>query len=364
MAKASTMDETFRIGKLRVKNRLVRSATFEFGAENGTITDRVIELNRALAKGGSGLIISGMMGVRHGGSVGPVMVECDASGFVAGMARIVETVHQNDTLFFAQLNHGGYRTCQAEGYDRIGVSESEVAPGCVYHEATPEEIADIVAAFGTAAARCREAGCDGVQIHAGHGYLLNTFLSPYYNHRRDDYGGPIANRARLLFEVYDAVRQAVDRDFPVAVKLPFSDRVSPSITPEECIFVCKELEKRGIDLIEVTSGISYDGKSTSFSPFLKDGKEGTFLDGAVQVAKAVKVPVVSVGGFRTPDYIEKALNETQVAAVALCRPLIREPDLPNRWKNDRSKAACISCNRCFKSRGIVACQVLKDQTQK
>jgi 2,4-dienoyl-CoA reductase-like NADH-dependent reductase (Old Yellow Enzyme family) len=300
-----------------------------------------------------------MQAVLSGGKSSLVMVETTYEHYLDDMKQIADVVHENGSLIFVQLNHAGYKTAKSPGYDRLGVSEQEVTEGYIYHEATPDEIKGIAEAFGDSAKRCKEAGCDGVQIHAGHSYLLNTFLSPYYNHRTDSYGGPIENRARILFEVYSAVRNAVGNDYPVSVKIPFSDRVSPSITPEECLYVCKELEKNGIDMIEVTSGLTMDGGESSFTPFAKGDDEGNFLDGAVQITNAVSVPVVSVCGYRTPDFIEQTLNETPITAISLCRPLIREPNLPNRWKTDRTKATCISCNQCYKSSGIIACQVKK-----
>jgi len=353
----SSIYSPFKIAGLTVKNRLVRSATFEFAADDGRITPKIIELYSRLAEGGSGLIISGMFAISSGARVGPIMVETTYDGYVDDLKRLVDVVHAKDSLFFVQLNHAGHKTPGLPGYESLGVSQITGPDGGVHHEASPEEIRGLAEAFGRAAKRCQEAGCDGVQIHGGHGYLINTFLSPHYNHRTDAYGGPIENRARILFEVYDEVRQAVGPGYPVGLKIPFSDGVSPSIQPEECVYVCQELEKKGIDMIEITAGLTMDGSETSFTPFIKNNAEGPFLPGAVQVTKAVGVPVVSVCGFRTPDFIEKALAGTAVAAVSLCRPLIREPNLPNRWKSDRSKATCVSCNKCFKSSGLIACQV-------
>lgn len=352
-----SMYDSFNISNETVKNRLVRSATFEFGADQGRITPRIVEFYRQLAESGSGLIISGMFAVQASASSGPVMVETGYNQYINDLKQVVDVIHKNGSVLFVQLNHAGYKTAKGPGHDRIGVSEMEVTKGVTYQEATPAGIGRIVKAFAVAAQRSKEAGCDGVQIHAGHGYLLNTFLSPYYNHRTDAYGGSIENRTRILFEIYGAIRSAVGESYPVGVKIPCSDGVNPSITPEECVFVCKELEKKGIDMIEVTSGLTMDGGESSFTPFVQnEGQQGRFLAGAVQAANAVSVPVISVAGYRTPDYIEKTLSETPVTAVSLCRPLVREPELPNRWKTNRAKAACISCNRCFMSRGIIACQ--------
>lgn len=358
--KSTSMYDPFKIGSLVIKNRLVRSATFEFGADDGRAAQRIIELYRRLAEGGSGLIISGMQAVMPGAMSNPMMVETTYDNYVDDMKRAANVIHESGSVFFVQLNHSGYKTSTSPGHDRIGVSELEVAKGCAYLEATPDDIKRIAEAFGKAARRCKDAGCDGVQIHAAHGYLISTFLSPYYNHRTDAYGGSIENRSRILFEVYDAIRNEVGNNYPVSVKLNFSDRVSTSITPDESVYVCKKLEERGIDMIEVSSGLSIAGeKESSSAPLIKEAQEGVFLTGAVRLANEVSIPIVSVCGYRTPDFIEKALSETPVTAVSISRPLVREPDLPNRWKSDRTKAACISCSRCFKSNGSIACQAMK-----
>ena len=193
--------------------------------------------------------------------------------------------------------------------------------------------------------------------------MINSFLSPSTNYRTDEYGGKIENRARILFEVYDAIRQAVGDDFIIGVKFPFSDLNENSIKPEESIFVCKELEKRGIDFIEVSSGMVMDNSSASFTPVVRNDNQAPFLKYASQLACQVAIPVISVCGYRTPDMVEKALSETKISAVSFGRPLVREPNLPNRWKNDRSPAMCVSCNRCCNSFGdkIITCQIKKMQ---
>jgi 2,4-dienoyl-CoA reductase-like NADH-dependent reductase (Old Yellow Enzyme family) len=241
----------------------------------------------------------------------------------------------------------------------LGVCDT-IIDGTEYKQLTIPEIQKITAEFAQAAVLCRTANCDGVQIHSSHGYLLNTFLSPYFNKRTDEYGGPIENRARFHLEVYRAIRKAVGQDYAVAIKIPFSDLVTPSVSPEDCLWICRELAKEGINLIEISSGITHDGGATSFSPHIKDeAHEAPFRPGAALIAENVSVPVASVCGYRTPEILEKTLNETKISAISLCRPLLREPNLPNRWKTDPSKAACISCNRCYTSREIIDCQAKK-----
>lgn len=351
------MYSPFNIGNLTIANRLAASAMFEYGAENGHISDKIRVRYEALAKGGAGLIITGMQAVRKSGSVAPIMVNIECADYVQDMSELMAVAHEHGAKLVVQLQHCGPRTSQAEGYDKFCVSETQVSETCTYHEASKEELRALVQDYARAAMRCKDAGVDGVQIHASHGFLLNSFLSPVTNKRTDEYGGRIENRARLVFEIYDAVRAAVGREYVIGIKFPFSDLKENSIQPEESLWVCKELEKWGIDFIEVSSGIAED----KFSPVLHKNQQAPFLSYADQVAEAVSVPVISVCGYRTPEVIEKALAETKIAAVSFGRPLVREPNLPLRWKTDPSPAKCISCNGCFKSApdGIITCQVDK-----
>ena len=164
------------------------------------------------------------------------------------------------------------------------------------------------------------------------------------------------NRSRLLFEIYDSVRNAVGVDYPIALKLSFSDLISDSSTPEEMLWVCKELEKKGIDFIEVSSGISADNSGASCSPVLRNGdREGKFLESALLVSDTLEIPVSSVGCYRSPDFIEHILSSTSLTAISLGRPLVREADLPNKWRTSNEKAACISCNRCFNCTDVITC---------
>jgi 2,4-dienoyl-CoA reductase-like NADH-dependent reductase (Old Yellow Enzyme family) len=347
------MYDPLPIGRLTAGNRLVRSATFEFGADEGRLTDKIFSLYRDLAAGGAGLTITGMTAVSAGGSAGPIMMNSSYDGYVSDLRKIADMFHQHQSLLFVQLNHAGYKCFPGPGYDRLGVSPARIGE-LDFAEFSDGDLLKLKEDFAAAALKCREAGADGVQIHSSHGYLLNTFLSPLWNRRTDRYGGSKENRARLLLEIYRAVRSAVGPDYPLAAKIPFSDRTSPSVAPEDVLYACTQLASEGLDLIEISAGIDPMGGDTSFSP-AENRIEGYFLDGAALIAQNVSVPVVSVGGYRTPDFIEKTLNETAVAAVSMCRPFVAEPALPNRWKTDRSRTECVSCNSCFRSQGIITC---------
>lgn len=336
----STMYTPFKINRLTLKNRIVKSAMFEFAADTGRITDKIGVIYEEAAKGGAGLIITGMQAVSSDGSLGPAMVQAGYEGYVQDLAQITQTVHRYGSKLIVQLQHTG--------------------SGLSCDGATEEELHTVAANFATAAKQCMAAGCDGVQVHAAHGFLINSFLSPKRNQRNDSYGGSIQGRARLLLEVCGTIRKAVGPGFAVGVKLPFSDLIPETSTPDEMLWVARELEKLGVDFIEVSSGLTGDGSAVSFSPCLGKGKpEGTFLEAAKLVADTVEIPVISVCGYRSPGFMERVLNGTKVAAISLGRPLVREPDLPNRWRYDSSPAKCISCNRCYGSAGGLRCMAAK-----
>lgn len=355
------MYSSFQIGKLTIPNRLVASAMFEYGAVDGQISEKIMARYEALAKGGSGLIITGMQGVRASACIAPIMVHTEYENYMQEMQDLANMVHMHGAKLFVQLQHCGAKTSTAEGYDKFSVSSVQISDDCIYHEASREELQKLTAAYAASVLRCKQAGVDGVQIHAAHGFLLNSFLSPSTNKRNDEYGGKIENRARLVFEIYDAMRQAAGNNFVIGIKFPYSDLKENSIQPEESLYVCKELEKRRIDFIEVSSGMAMDSSPASFSPVVRGNAEAPFLPFASEVANAVAIPVISVCGYRSPEMVEKALAETKIAAVSFGRPLVREPNLPLRWKKAPSPAKCISCNGCFKSfaDGIITCQVEK-----
>lgn len=363
---SNIMYTPFNLGKKQIANRLVASAMFEYGANNGRITEKIKNRYIELAKGGAGLIITGMHAVTASGAVAPLMVNAEYDEYVEDMRYIAQAVHARGSKVLVQLQHCGGKTFQAEGYDKFAVSEKQVADTLTYHEATKDEIRKVAEDFAKAAVRCKEAGVDGVQIHGAHGYLINTFLSPSTNHRTDEYGGNIENRARILFEVYEAVRQAVGNDFIVGVKFPFNDLIPESIQPEESTYACKVLERLGIDFIEVSSGMVMDNSEASLTPVVRIDHQAPFLKYASMVADNVEIPVISVCGYRTPDMVEKVLSETKITAISFGRPLVREPGLPNRWKHDRSAATCISCNRCSNSfgDGMITCQIEKERMSK
>ncbi|MFV0361927.1 MAG: hypothetical protein ACK5LL_02425, partial [Suipraeoptans sp.] len=197
-----------------------------------------------------------------------------------------------------------------------------------------------------------------VLMNIRHGYLLSQFLSPFFNQRTDEYGGNISNRARIVFEVYESIRNAVGENYPVWVKINSADFADNGLSFEESLWVCKELDKRGINGIEVSGGIGVSAESAPTRILSDKNEQGAFSEYALTIADSVNATVISVGGYRTANMIEQWLNKGNVNAFSLCRPLICEPNLPSVWQGgDDRKAKCISCNKCFDYSSGFGCKV-------
>jgi len=217
-------------------------------------------------------------------------------------------------------------------------------------EMSTADIQGVVKAYGAAARRAQTSGFDGVQIHAAHGYLLSQFLSPAFNQRKDEYGGGIRNRARALLEVLRETRQAVGTDYPVLVKINCQDFIENGLQPQDSLQAAQMLVENGIDAIELSGGMLIGGKlSPSRMGIKSEEKEAYFQNEARAFKENIHVPLILVGGNRSFQVADQMINEGVADYISLCRPLIREPGLINRWKSgDLSKAACLSDNMCFK----------------
>jgi len=353
--------EKIIVGDISSKNRIIRSATQEgSAAPDGHIGTALISVYKELSAGGVGIIITGMVGVDENSRVFPLMAKTYDDSFVDGLREIVYDAHQNDCKVVVQLAHCGAKASPDDGSNPLAPSDIPAGKDKLAKGMTKDEINNVVQSFAMAALRCKEAGADGVQIHGAHGYLLSEFLSPFFNKRKDEYGGSIANRARIIFEVYDAIRSKVKDDYPVWIKINSEDFVDGGLSFEESLWVCRELDQRAINAIEVSGGISVSRESASTRIVPNQNEKGTFSDYALTVANRVNASVISVGGYRAPDMIEQWLNKGKVEAISLCRPLICEPDLPNVWKSgDRQDSRCISCNKCFGYSDGFGCKVFK-----
>ena len=263
-----TLFDKAQIGKLALKNRLIRAAVTD-EAVDGYINDAIIRRYEALAKSGAGCIITGMTLVDGEEHLLPVVSLCSDS-FVLGHKRLTRAVRRRDVRIIAQLAYVGSYAADCGGH-LVAIGPSAVPNLVTGTPAREMRIGEIKLAqkkFGDAAKFAREAGYDGVEIHAAHGLLLSQFLSPYYNRRTDEYGGSIENRARMLTEVHTFVRTATDYDFPVWVKLNSAEGTA-GLTEDDFLDLCCMMTKAGVDAIEVS------GDRTPSSP-----SQGAYFRGA------------------------------------------------------------------------------------
>jgi 2,4-dienoyl-CoA reductase-like NADH-dependent reductase (Old Yellow Enzyme family) len=347
--------ESSFVKSLELKNRAIRSATWSaVGDDKGFVTNRAVELYSHLAAGGLGLIITGFQYVLPNGVAMPYQMGNYDDAQTEGLRRLAAAIRSNGCRVVAQIVHTGAKANpslfpeQGELWGPSAIPDPQT--GNTPREVTPPEIRLLVDAYAAAARRCKEAGFDGVQLHCAHGYGINQFLSPAANRRGDEYGGDRAGRYRFLGETLEAVRGAMGTDYPVMVKLSGNDHLEGGMTPEDALYVARRLEEDGIDAIEMSAGSRGAGERymPSRLSILRQEQEAYLLDLAAACKQTVKVPVVTVGGIRSPDVINRILSDNKADYVALCRPFIREPHLINRWKSgDQAKARCISCNQCF-----------------
>jgi 2,4-dienoyl-CoA reductase-like NADH-dependent reductase (Old Yellow Enzyme family) len=363
--------DTTEIKGMKLKNRLVRSATWEGMCESdGRQTEKLINYYRDLARGGVGLIITGYTFVRPEGKQLPGKMGIHTDDFSGEMKKMTDAVHNEGGRICIQLVHaGGQTTTDTAGRQPLAPSAVKVDQfDEVPAEATQQEIAEIIDAFGEAARRAKEYGFDAVQLHGAHGYLINQFLSPLTNLRSDEYGGSVENRCRFLMEVYDKVRASVGHDFPLLIKLNGADNLEGGLGTGDAVTAARLLDTAGIDAIEVSCGTPASGDQTPARQKIKEPDQEAYnLPAARSIKQAVSCPVMSVGGYRSYNVVQNAIHN-DVDYVSLSRPLIRENNLPHRWqKGDTSPARCISCNSCFKPgirEGGIYCVVEKKEREK
>ena len=387
-----------RIGNIELKNRLVRSATYENAATaNGRVTEKMIEIYRNLAKGGVGLIITGIVGVYKKAMAPHLILGNYDDSFIPELKKISQTVHNSDgeCKIMVQLYHPGRQVIHPEdamkflpylpkvymsyieqhpevlqSQDQLTQLAEPTAPSPVFDNLfnrTPRgleinEINEIIDAYAEGIRRVQEAGFDGVQLHAAHGYLLSSFLSPHTNKREDPYGGSTENRTRIIAEIYERGRKKVGENFPIIIKFNTMDFLPDGIDIIEATKVGEILSKIGFDAIETSGGmweaVTQGQEQIGWAPVImpesrteirsKD-QEAYFLPGAIALKDQIKNPIILVGGLKSFDKIEEILESGNADFISLSRPLIRQPDLPNLWLSGSGKntAECISCNGCL-----------------
>jgi 2,4-dienoyl-CoA reductase-like NADH-dependent reductase (Old Yellow Enzyme family) len=343
--------ESTSIGSLEVANRFVRSATAEYlSDEDGRPLPELTEMYRALAEGGVGLIITGHAYVHRSGRCRVQMSGIHEDALTPVWSEVTAAVHEAGGAIAMQINHGG-RQCDPAAVDGLTLAPSPIpvnAESTRPVELNEREIAGLIRAFADAAGRVQEAGFDAVQIHSAHGYLINSFNSPASNWRRDAWGGNLPRRVRFLEEVAVAVRDVVGDDYPLLIKLGTVDFVRDGLTEQEGVEIIRHLADMGFDAVEISGGIGRGNMRTGIN---SPEKEAYFLPVARKARYATDLPILLVGGFRSREVMERVLDEGSTDLISLCRPLIREPDLPNRIRDGQDAATCISCSQCWPREG-------------
>lgn len=386
------------IGNIELKNRLVRSATYDNAATpEGRVTEKMIEIYRTLAKGGIGLIITGIVGIYKKAITPHLILGNYDDSFLPELKKISQAVHDSDgeCKIMVQLHHPGRQVIHPEDLmkilpylPKVYMSYIEQHPEALQSQDQPtklveptapspvfdnlfdrtprgleiKEINEIIDAYVEGIRRVQEAGFDGVQLHAAHGYLLSSFLSPHTNKRDDQYGGSTENRTRIIAEIYERARKKVGENFPIIIKFNTMDFLPDGIDIVEATKVGKILSKIGFGAIETSGGmweaLTQGQEQMGWTPVIlpesrteirsKD-QEGYFLPGATALKDEINNPIILVGGLKSFDKIEEILKSKNADFISLSRPLIRQPDLPNLWLSGSGKntAECISCNGCL-----------------
>ena len=369
-----------RLGSLQLRNRIIKTATYEGMCPGGVPSDALIKHHRDLAIGGVGMTTVAYCAVSPNGRTFEEQMYMREE-IVPKLRELTAAVHAEGAAVSIQLGHCGYfsRNTMLPGRRSLGPSfrlnEYGLMAGVPFARAMGEDdIANVIEEFGVAAAMAVQAGFDAVELHLGHGYLLSQFLSPATNRRRDAWGGSLDNRMRLPLAVLARTRERVGPDFPILAKTNLRDGFRGGLELEESVGVAQRLEAAGIDAIVLSGGF------TSKTPFylfrgarpLKEMievehnplqkltlrffgrrvikeypfKEMFFLDDALAVRRAVRVPLVLLGGILSVDNLETAMREG-FDFVAMGRALIADPDLIKRMQTgEATRSRCISCNKC------------------
>ncbi len=323
----------------QVPNRLCKAAMTEGLADaHDHATPSHQRLYSTWARGGAAVLLTGniMIDRRYLERAGNVVVE-DRSG-LPQLRDWTQAVHNGGSQLWAQISHPGRQCPRLVNLTPLAPSQVQLRVAGNFgkpREASEADIQDIILRFATTAGLMQEAGMDGVQIHAAHGYLLSQFLSARTNLRQDRWGGTLANRASLLLEVIRATRARVGPRYPIAVKLNSSDFVKGGFTLQESVQVVHWLNDAGVDLLEVSGGTyeQLEFFKLQAEDEIRDStreREAMFLEYAKSLKAVARMPIMVTGGFRTLAGMEAALKDGHTDMIGLARPFCLNPNFPTQ----------------------------------
>ena len=354
----SKIFEQGKIGNVTFKNRLVMSPMGTSLAEmDGSPSEDMIAFYEARAIGGAGLIIPEITRVNDVHGVGMMrQLSVSKDRHIEGLAKLAASVHKHGTKIFIQLHHPGRETVTALTGGPV-VSASAIPCKYLQQETralSTEEVKALIQQFIDGGVRVKKAGCDGVELHAAHGYLLQQFLSPYTNKREDEYGGSFENRLRMITEIIQGLRAQCGPDFPIGVRLSVEEFLDKTGVTEDYIHIqdgvkiAMALEKCGIDFIDVSVGL-YETGNVCVEPI--SFPQGWRKDLIKAVKDHVSIPVIGVSCIREPQTAEAFLENGIVDFVSMGRSWLADEQWGRKVLEGREKelCKCINCLRCFES---------------
>lgn len=351
--------EPLQIGNMTVPNRICHEPTDISSANaDGSVSERDIHHHSQIAKGGAGLVIIGA--TTPDSATGRPTVTClvaDNDNFIPGLTRLAESIHRYGAKCVVQLQHPG-RQCAIPRYNTMSTNDMVVKlPWSAGHEVvyenqeekgkavrgiTTEECLDMIEKFSDAAWRVKQAGFDGVELHAAHGYLISQFMSPYLNRRIDRFGGSFENRMRFPLAIIASIQKKCGKDYPVLVRYSIDEFLPGSRRLDESVLVAQEFEKAGVACLDLSCCIQ-ETPGAGFCPMQYD--EGWQVEAAATIKKAVTIPTICNRVLRNPDYCEQVLADNKADMVGLSRQMLADPYWPMKaylGKTDEIRR-CISC---------------------
>ncbi|OPL13849.1 MAG: hypothetical protein AVO39_09830 [delta proteobacterium MLS_D] len=337
------------VKSLTLRNRVVMPPMgTNLGNSDGTVSESNIAYMRRRAAGEPGLIITEITGVHESGIVSPKQIGAYDDRFIPGLARLASTVHEKGGKIALQLHHAGRESMYLLSQG-MAVGPSAV-PSIVFRgtprEMTLDEIKEVVASFGSAARRAREAGYDAVEVHCAHGYLLTQFLSALSNERSDEYGGTtLKERSRFVLEVIEAVRREVGPDFPLSVRISTEEFIKGGYTADDMQTILPAMVRAGADIIHASFGTHGSPAGITQAPAEYEPGFNAWL--ARKVKDVVDVPVIAVGRFNDPAQADEVIGRGDADLVAFGRQFLADPDFLIKAREGRSEdiCRCIACNQ-------------------
>ena len=367
MEKLRHLFQPLKIGSMEVQNRIVMSGMDPgFGIDDdGCVTDQLIEYLVERARSRPGMIVTGAKPVHPLGTADPntiKMVPLWEERVLPSLERMVKAVHQYDVKFGAQLNHAGLAHLPQESVCPSAIPEL-AGMGLPIREATKDDLREYVQAFALAAERCVKVGFDFVEIHGGHGYLINTFLTPFYNRRTDDYGGNFENRIRFLLEIIRAIRQSVGCKVPIGVRVNGDDFIGQGgWNLSELCRLAPILEKETVDYVSLTAGASTMG-TLHYTVMPMYQEQGVFSHFSEEIKKQVSIPVSIVGRIKDPVMADNMIAQKKADLVVMARAQIADPQMVEKARNGDMAdirlclGDCLGCIEGILRHGEATCTV-------